>query len=264
MGSPRQARSTLFLIVFTDLIGFGIIIPLLPLYAESYHPAPWVFGLLMACYSAMQFVFSPILGRLSDRVGRRPVVLMVASASKATTPRSARQFESERSQDRLSRRNLRYNRVPEGAMGEQACEFPASNASNEEIDAILAGARTIAVVGLSDKPDRDSYRVAAYLQQHGYRIIPVNPAASEILGERACPELAAIPSEVSVDVVDIFRKPELIPPIVDQAIARGAKVVWMQLGLAHNAAAVKARAAGLRVVMDRCTKIEHASWSAAR
>ena len=81
MASPRRARSTLFLIVFTDLIGFGIIIPLLPLYAESYHPAPWVFGLLMACYSAMQFVFSPILGRLSDHVGRRPVLLISLAGS---------------------------------------------------------------------------------------------------------------------------------------------------------------------------------------
>jgi predicted CoA-binding protein len=149
-------------------------------------------------------------------------------------------------------------------MGEQACELPIDNASNHEIDAILAGARTIAVVGLSDKPDRDSYRVAAYLQQHGYRIIPVNPAASEILGERAYPEVADIPSDISVDVVDIFRRPEFIPPIVDQAIARGAKAVWMQLGLAHNAAAAKARATGLRVVMDRCTKVEHTRWSAAR
>jgi len=83
MGSPRRARSTLFLIVFTDLIGFGIIIPLLPLYAESYHPAPWQFGLLMACYSAMQFVFSPVLGRLSDRVGRRPVLLISLAGSVA-------------------------------------------------------------------------------------------------------------------------------------------------------------------------------------
>jgi DHA1 family tetracycline resistance protein-like MFS transporter len=81
MGSPRKARSTLFLIVFTDLVGFGIIIPLLPLYAESYHPAGWVFGLLMAAYSAMQFVFAPILGRLSDRIGRRPVLLISLAGS---------------------------------------------------------------------------------------------------------------------------------------------------------------------------------------
>ncbi len=149
-------------------------------------------------------------------------------------------------------------------MGEQACEVPTDNASNEEIDAILAGARTIAVVGLSDKRDRDSYRVAAYLQQHGYRIVPVNPAATEILGERSYPDLAAIPREIALDVVDIFRKPDQIPPIVDQATARGAKTVWMQLGLAHNAAAAAARAAGLHVVMDRCTKIEHARWSGGR
>jgi len=148
-------------------------------------------------------------------------------------------------------------------MGEETCELPLDNASNDEIDAILRNAKTIAVVGLSDKPDRDSYRVAAYLQQHGYRIIPVNPAATEILGERSYPEVTAIPKEISVDIVDIFRRPELIPPIVDQAITRGAKAVWMQLGLAHNAAAAKARAAGLRVVMDRCTQVEHARLSAA-
>ncbi len=143
-------------------------------------------------------------------------------------------------------------------MGEQSCEFPLSNASDQEIDAILANAGTIAVVGLSDKPDRDSHRVAAYLQAHGYRIIPVNPAAQAILGERSYPDLASIPGDVAVDVVDIFRKPEFVPSLVDAAIARRARVVWMQLGIAHNAAADRARAAGLQVVMDRCLKLEHA------
>lgn len=148
-------------------------------------------------------------------------------------------------------------------MAEQSCELPLSNASGPEIDAILATAHTIAVVGLSDKPDRESHLVAAYLQQHGYRIVPVNPAAREVLGERSYPDLAAIPPEVAIDVVDIFRKPEFIPAVVDDAIARGARTVWMQLGLAHNAAAEKARAAGLTVVMDRCIKVEHARWAAA-
>ncbi len=147
-------------------------------------------------------------------------------------------------------------------MGEQSCEFPLSNASDAEIDGILATMHTIAVVGLSDRPDRDSYRVAEYLQRHGYRIVPVNPAAHEVLGERSYPDLAAIPPEVAIDIVDIFRKPEFIPGIVDDAVARGARVVWMQLGLAHNAAAEKARAAGLAVVMDRCLKVEHARWAA--
>jgi predicted CoA-binding protein len=143
-------------------------------------------------------------------------------------------------------------------MCEQSCEFPLSNASDKEIGQLLKSVKTIAVVGLSDKPDRESYVVARYLQGHGYRIIPVNPAAQEILGERSYPNLASIPAEIAVDVVDIFRKPEYIPAIVDAAIARGARAVWMQLGLANNAAADKARAAGLAVVMDRCVKVEHA------
>ncbi len=147
-------------------------------------------------------------------------------------------------------------------MGEQSCEFPLSNASDREIDAVLAAARTIAVVGLSDKPDRDSYRVAAYLQAHGYRIVPVNPAAEAILGETSYPDLASIPGDIAIDVVDVFRKPEFVPAVVDAALARRARAVWMQLGIAHNAAAEKARAAGLAVVMDRCIKVEHARWRA--
>jgi uncharacterized protein len=148
-------------------------------------------------------------------------------------------------------------------MGDQSCEFPLSNASDREIDGILTTARTVAVVGLSDKPDRDSYRVAAYLQRHGYRIVPVNPATAAILGEKSYPDLASIPGEIVVDVVDVFRKPEFVPAVVDAAIARGARVVWMQLWIAHNAAAEKARAAGLAVVMDRCIKVEHARWLAS-
>src|SRR3972149_8083191 len=135
----------------------------------------------------------------------------------------------------------------EDVMTDQSCELPLSNASEREIDEILASARTIAVVGLSDKPDRESHMVARYLQANGYRIIPVNPAVAEVLGERGYPDLASIPPEVAIDVVDIFRKPEFIPGIVDAAIARGARAVWMQLGLAGNAAAQKARAAGLAV-----------------
>ena len=149
-------------------------------------------------------------------------------------------------------------------MTEQSCELPLSNADEREIDEILASARTIAVVGLSDKPDRESHMVARYLQANGYRVIPVNPAVAEVLGERSYPDLVSIPPEIAIDVVDIFRKPEFIPAIVDAAIARGARVVWMQLGLADNAAAQRARAEGLAVVMDRCMKIEHARWAAHR
>jgi predicted CoA-binding protein len=143
-------------------------------------------------------------------------------------------------------------------MNGTACEFPLANATTDEVREILARARTVAVVGLSDRPDRESHIVARYLQQQGYRVVPVNPAISEVLGERSYPDLTAVPADVSIDIVDIFRRPELIPAIVDAAIARGARVVWMQLGLAHNSAADKARAAGLSVVMDRCIKIEHA------
>ncbi len=120
---------------------------------------------------------------------------------------------------------------------------------------ILAAAKVIAIVGLSDKPDRDSFGVAAYLQRAGYRIVPVNPAVKEVLGEKSYAHLRDIP--FAVDVVDIFRRPDAVPEIVDSAIEIGAKAVWMQLGVVHEAAAAKARAAGLRVVMDRCIAVEH-------
>ena len=149
-------------------------------------------------------------------------------------------------------------------MTEQSCELPLSNVSEREIDEILSSAKTIAVVGLSEKADRESHLVARYLQANGYRVIPVNPAVAEVLGERSYPDLASIPPEIAIDVVDIFRKPEFIPAVVDAAIPRGARAVWMQLGLVHNAAAKKARAAGLEVVMDRCMKVEHARWAAHR
>jgi len=142
-----------------------------------------------------------------------------------------------------------------GQVVSEVCEMPLQNTSGDQIRNILATARTIAIVGLSPNPDRDSCRVAAYLQQHGYTIIPVNPGATEILGEKSYPNLREIPGPV--DIVDIFRKPEAVPEIVDEAIAIGARVIWMQLGIAHNVAAEKARAAGLQVVMNRCIMIEH-------
>jgi predicted CoA-binding protein len=135
------------------------------------------------------------------------------------------------------------------------CELPAQNATAEEIRTILEAYRSIAVVGLSDKPDRDSHRVAAYLKQKGYRIIPVNPKVGEVLGEQSYPSLKDVPEPV--EIVDIFRRPEAVPAIVDEAIAVGAKVVWMQEGIVHNEAAGKARAAGLQVVMNRCILKEH-------
>jgi predicted CoA-binding protein len=112
------------------------------------------------------------------------------------------------------------------------------------------------VVGLSAEPERPSYRVAQYLKEHGYRIIPVNPGCEEILGEKCYPSLEDIP--FPVEVVDIFRKVEAIPAIVEEAIRLKAKAVWMQLGLVEPASAQKARNAGLKVVMDHCLKVEHA------
>jgi predicted CoA-binding protein len=125
-----------------------------------------------------------------------------------------------------------------------------------EIGEILRSTKTIAVVGLSDKPERDSYRVASYLLEHGYEIIPVNPKIKEWKGIRAYASLSDV--EEQVDIVDIFRRSEYVPGIVDEAIGIGAKTVWMQLGVIHEGAAEKAREAGLNVVMDRCAKVEHA------
>ena len=125
----------------------------------------------------------------------------------------------------------------------------------EEIEGILKEGRTVAVVGLSPKPDRPSYVVARYLQAQGYRIIPVNPNTQEILGEKAYPALLSIPEKV--DIVDIFRRPEEVPPVVEEAIEIGARVVWMQEGIVHEGAAQRAKEAGLKVVMDRCLKKEH-------
>ena len=141
----------------------------------------------------------------------------------------------------------------------ESCEFPESNPPSDAIRRILENSRTIAVVGLSDKPERDSYKVAAYLKDHGYTIIPVNPTKMEILGEKVYPDLASIPTQV--DVVDIFRKVDAIPGIVDEAIRLQAKVIWMQLGLAHNESARKATEAGLSVVQSKCLKVEHQKLS---
>jgi predicted CoA-binding protein len=119
---------------------------------------------------------------------------------------------------------------------------------------ILNSSRTVAVVGLSSKPDRPSYKVASYLREQGYRIIPVNPTEKEILGGLCYPNLASIPE--SVDVVDIFRRSEEVPPIVEEAIKIGAKAVWMQEGVINEEAAARAREAGLMVVMDKCMRKE--------
>jgi predicted CoA-binding protein len=120
---------------------------------------------------------------------------------------------------------------------------------------ILNFSRVVAVVGLSSKPDRPSYRVASYLKEQGYKIIPVNPEERKILGELCYPDLDSIPE--SVDVVEIFRRSEEVLPIVEEAIKIGAKAVWMQEGVINKEAAARAREAGLLVVMDKCMRKVH-------
>jgi predicted CoA-binding protein len=124
-----------------------------------------------------------------------------------------------------------------------------------DIQGILKESKTIAVVGLSPKPGRDSHEVAKYLQQQGYRIIPVNPAAERILGERSYPDLKSVPEPV--DLVDVFRRPEETPLIARDAVAIGAKALWLQIGIVSDEAAGIARRGGLDVVMDRCSMVEH-------
>ncbi len=125
----------------------------------------------------------------------------------------------------------------------------------EELSKILKTSHTVAVVGLSSKPNRPGYTIPAYLQEQGYRIIPVNPALTEVLGEKAYTSLLDIPE--SVDIVQVFRRSEDVPPVVVDAIAIGAKVVWMQAGIVNEQAAAQARAAGLQVVMDTCMGATH-------
>jgi hypothetical protein len=120
---------------------------------------------------------------------------------------------------------------------------------------ILANSHTIAVVGLSERRFRPSYGVAEYMQRAGYRIIPVNPTVTEVLGEKSYPSLDAVPGPV--DIVDIFRRSEHVPEIVEAAIRKGAKTIWMQEGVVHEEAARRAESAGLTVVMDRCILKDH-------
>ena len=122
---------------------------------------------------------------------------------------------------------------------------------------ILREFRRVAVVGVSDRPERDSHRVAAYLQQAGYTIIPVNPLVGHVLGLPCWASLHEAPGPI--EVVDVFRRSELVPPVVDEAIAIGARAIWMQDGVIHEDAAARARAAGLLVVMDRCMLRDHAA-----
>jgi predicted CoA-binding protein len=124
-----------------------------------------------------------------------------------------------------------------------------------ELKQILTSIRTVASVGVSSNDEKPSYWIFNYLKEHGYRMIPVNPTATEILGQKVYPDLASIPEKV--DVVQVFRKPEDVPPVVEQAIKIGAKIVWMQEEVINEEAAQKAEAAGLRVVMNRCMMKTH-------
>jgi len=127
----------------------------------------------------------------------------------------------------------------------------------EALRALLQEAKTIAVVGLSPKPWRASHQVALYLQQAGYRIVPVNPEHDVVLGERSYPSLTAAAAAGPIDVVDVFRRSEFVGPIVDEAIALKPRLIWLQVGVVDEAAAARATAAGIPFIMDRCLMVDH-------
>ena len=139
------------------------------------------------------------------------------------------------------------------------CEFPSVNSNSEEIIEIFKNTKTIAIAGLSPNEEKASNRVAKYLQNAGFKIVPIYPKEDEILGEKVYRSLEEIPFKI--DMVDIFRKPDAIAAVVDAAIKRGdIDTVWTQLGLVNNDAAAKAKEAGMKVVQNKCTKIEHANF----
>ncbi len=139
--------------------------------------------------------------------------------------------------------------------GELVMSGNAATQPQDTAERLLQASTVIAVVGMSDNPQRPSYQVAAYLQSQGYRIIPVNPQLTKVLGERCYPDLRSIPEPF--DLVDVFRQPQHVPAVVDEAIAVGATALWLQDGVVHETAAAKARAAGMTVVMDDCTARRH-------
>jgi hypothetical protein len=134
----------------------------------------------------------------------------------------------------------------------ETVQIPSVTLPDREIRDLLAKARTIAVVGLSDNPERDSYHVAEYLIKQGYRVIPVNPRVPEVLHQPAYPSLSAVPKGERIDIVDVFRRATEIPAIADEAVSVGAGALWLQSGIVHNEAAQKAAAAGLKVVQNLC------------
>ncbi|MGE4295100.1 MAG: CoA-binding protein [Campylobacterales bacterium] len=141
-----------------------------------------------------------------------------------------------------------------------ACEFPVVNETDETIKEIFKTVKTIAVIGLSPDADKDSHKVAKYLQEAGYRVVPVYPKEETILGEKVYRSLSEIP--FVVDMADMFRKPEVADTLADEAIARGdVKVLWLQKGIVNNAALQKAQAAGLRAVQNKCAMVEHRMYA---
>ncbi|MBI3582044.1 MAG: CoA-binding protein [Nitrospinae bacterium] len=143
---------------------------------------------------------------------------------------------------------------------DEKCEVPSLGNDDELARKIVLSYRTVAVVGISEKEDRDSHRVAAYLKNHGFRIVPVNPQRDEVLGEKCYARLAEIPFRV--DVVDVFRKPSALPALADEIIAAKPRAAWFQLGVVNNEAAKKIADAGIEVIQNKCIKIEHARYSA--
>lgn len=136
------------------------------------------------------------------------------------------------------------------------CEFPTINSNKQEILEIFNITKTIAVVGLSPDESKDSHRVAKYLQEHGFKIVPIYPKEETILGEKVYRSLAEVPFEI--DMVNIFRKPDILPLVADACIARGdVKIFWAQKGIVNNEAAQKAKDAGMQVVQNMCTMVEH-------
>ncbi len=130
-------------------------------------------------------------------------------------------------------------------------------AIDAELRELLTRARTIAIAGLSDKPDRDSHEVGLYLQSQGYRIVPVNPTIPEVLGEKSFASTSAIPAEIRIDILDIFRRSDLVPPIVAEGLERGVGAVWMQLGVENAEAARRAKAKGVPVYQNLCLMHQH-------
>lgn len=130
---------------------------------------------------------------------------------------------------------------------------------DQEMRELLSSAKTIAVVGMSDKPDRDSHQIGAFLLQKGYRVIPVNPSVTEVLGQRSYPSLKDIPSDVHVDIVDVFRKHDAVPGIVEEVLARTPlpRAVWLQLGVKDDASGEKVRSRGVQFYQDLCIMVQH-------